>query len=76
MPVTNRALRLTITRSTVIDVPAGTELDVVPDGMGKPLYAVRNPERFLPEWNAGPDSFGRHDLAHRYAYVPADAVSR
>ncbi len=71
-PVTNRALRIEVTRTTAIDVPAGTVLRRVLDGTGKAMYAVADPFPFI---KSGCESFGRHDLTYYYAWVPADAVT-
>lgn len=69
-PVTNRALRIEVTRTTTIEVPAGTVLRRVLDGTGAAMYAVEDPFAFVAQG----DWAARHDLTHYYAWVPADAV--
>jgi hypothetical protein len=49
-------------------IPAGTEVVPVKDGEGRTLYAVKDALRFARS------ELDRHDLAHRYLFVPSEYV--
>jgi hypothetical protein len=49
-------------------IPAGTEVVPVKDGEGRTLYAVKDALRFAR------NELDRHDLAHRYLFVPSEYV--